>query len=358
MVKDLAGGPAKTRCELRVTRQARSFRAFIQGWSFHPPIHPDLQLMPTEVKPEADAPGWRVASASVRGSLHVRRGLPNQDACGWQTFGADGEFLLLAVADGHGNRRCIRSGDGARLAIEVVLELLAGLLVQPALQVPPRDAKRFLELDFPRRCVDEWRRRVEAHGQANALTEAESAALADGPADPSAVTDWYGSTLLAAIITPVGGAALQLGDGALVWVAADGGVFEPSVPVAEFLGDETHSLSSQNAGGLMRVAFQKFAVAVPVLVLVCTDGYAKSFRSAAAVRQATVDLLAACRAGEFAAVERQLPDWLAESASDQGSADDTTLLLAWCAAVDSPPAPQLAPAPPTAAPCTSSLPPG
>ena len=50
----------------------------------------------------ASAP-WKVFAASVRGATHVRKQLPNQDACHFDV-GTDGAPpIFVAVSDGHGS---------------------------------------------------------------------------------------------------------------------------------------------------------------------------------------------------------------------------------------------------------------
>ena len=65
---------------------------------------------------------WRVLAGTALGSNHVASGLPNQDAVGSRATD-DGAAVVLAVADGHGGARYVRSAEGARLAVEIALEL-------------------------------------------------------------------------------------------------------------------------------------------------------------------------------------------------------------------------------------------
>jgi hypothetical protein len=59
---------------------------------------------------------WKIAGASVPGTLHVASGRPCEDASGW--FCADG-LTCLVVADGAGSRPL--SGQGSALAVQSVL---------------------------------------------------------------------------------------------------------------------------------------------------------------------------------------------------------------------------------------------
>jgi len=272
---------------------------------------------------------WEILAASAAGSSHVRRGIPNQDSHGWRKLEGQPGALLLAVADGHGSSRSFRSAEGSRLAVEACLELLAELGAQLGLE--PTAAKRALEVEFPLRCVNLWRRKVGAHLAANPFPELGAAAAR--PPDEAAREDAshvaYGTTLLATIITPMWGAALQLGDGDQVWLGPGMGPTMPTAASSPVLGDETDSLCSRRPESLMRVSFRRFDEGPPEFVLLATDGYSKSFSDPLAVVKAAEDIHQALSSQGRAAIAGALGEWLKESASDNGSGDDTTVLIGW-----------------------------
>src|SRR5688500_15700808 len=97
---------------------------------------------------------WRVLGSSRRGASHVRSGLPNQDAIGWQVAPDEGT-VALAVADGHGSARCTRSDTGARLAVRAALEILATL--EPGAAEPsPTAVKRAVDERLAKALVRSW----------------------------------------------------------------------------------------------------------------------------------------------------------------------------------------------------------
>ena len=61
--------------------------------------------------------------ASTRGYLHIKRGIPCQDASGCFED-LEGRYYAIAVADGHGDPTCMRSDRGSRIAVEVALDCL------------------------------------------------------------------------------------------------------------------------------------------------------------------------------------------------------------------------------------------
>ena len=60
---------------------------------------------------------WRVIGASVRGAAHLSSGAPNRDAIHWLPEYGAGPPVILAVSDGRGSAKCIRSDVGSRLAV-------------------------------------------------------------------------------------------------------------------------------------------------------------------------------------------------------------------------------------------------
>ncbi len=128
---------------------------------------------------------WRFATARATGTSHLRAGLPCQDrlAC---TALPDGT-LVAAVADGAGSAP---AGDlGAEVAVEAVV-----LHLRRSLEEGRSDFQALLR---------------EAAAQARAAVLAE--ALEKGFEARS-----LASTLLALVLTPEGGGALQIGDGVIV----------------------------------------------------------------------------------------------------------------------------------------------
>ncbi len=59
---------------------------------------------------------WVCATASSTGGSHRATGAPNQDAVA--TFETD-DGVCVAVADGHGGARYVRSAIGSELAVDV-----------------------------------------------------------------------------------------------------------------------------------------------------------------------------------------------------------------------------------------------
>lgn len=134
---------------------------------------------------------WRVLGASVKGTRHLLRQAPCQDA--HATCVLENGCLLIAVADGAGS--CKRAEEGAQCAVAVGLQHLTPHLRQPLKE-------------------HECKARLEESLQAVRAALQEKAGT-DPVADLS-------TTLLLLVVTPDWLGLLQVGDGAVVGCMPDG----------------------------------------------------------------------------------------------------------------------------------------
>jgi len=273
---------------------------------------------------------WRVAGASVRGALHVRDGLPNQDALAtWTSPDPASPIAIVTVADGHGGARHFRSAVGARLAVDVSLEVLREMAARFDI-VSETERARIVAIDVPLRIVKAWTDAAHAHLAANPIGDHEWSALeaADSASAVEMVRNEplfaYGATLLAALATERCIVLTQLGDGDILAVDADGTATRPVPSDDRLIGNLTTSLCRSDASSDFRCAVLPLDRENPPLLLLATDGYANSFRSDADFRQIGHELLEMIRQEGIAAIGNRLPPVL-DYASTHGSGDDITL---------------------------------
>ena len=294
--------------------------------------------------------------ASVRGAAHERTGTPNQDGLGWwppaaaQADGPAAQTVLLAVADGHGGAGYPCSHLGARYAVGTARRLLVReVLPQLADGSALTDLahfKRTLSEWLPKILVRTWLRAIHRHARLYPLDDPTGDNPADDPQPPTpdsprperAKTDPvvrpFGSTLLAALLTPAFHLYVQLGDGDILTVSHSGQISRPPLPKDDrLLANETTSLCSPEAWRYVRVHFQPIVETPPALVLLATDGYANSFADESGFEQVAGDLHTAIRQDGHTAVARHLPDWLAAT-SAAGSGDDISVAIAYRSQLD------------------------
>lgn len=271
---------------------------------------------------------WACATASERGSSHALNDLPNQDAAA--TFETD-DGVAVAVADGHGGRRYVRSATGSAIAVEVARQLGAELLRGESDLAAAATA-------LPARIVAEWRRRVDADLATHPIDPADAALIGD---DPRLA---YGATLLLVVCRRDQAVALQLGDGDVVVAWDDGTVTSPVPAEPRNVGGQTTSLCLPDADRSFRVSELGRGAVVPVAILAASDGYGNSFEHDDWAQAVMRDLLAQHRSAGLDSIFSAMPTWVAESAKVGG--DDTTVALVFRSGS---PAAALA-APPTVAP--------
>ncbi len=209
--------------------------------------------------------------ASRTGAAHRRAGRPCQDAllCG-ELRSADGQpVMVMAVADGHGGRRYLRSDVGSRLACERALVEVQRTLGERPLGggAGEADWSRWLERELPAAIERGWLEAVEAHWR-------------EEPGEGPFLPLLYGSTLGLVVMTARWWGHTGLGDWDLVRVEADGRpllIEEESETIAP--GEATCSLCQPQAASL----FARRASLHPIApddgdfaLVLCTDGIRKS----------------------------------------------------------------------------------
>lgn len=285
--------------------------------------------------PQGRRTGWLVLTASERGASHAAIKSPNQDAVATERAGADG--VVVAVADGHGHSRHLRSGRGSKLAAtigcqvaqELADRLEAGTAIfgQPDPAVTPaaiadqitKQAEEFLVPAV----VSRWREAVLADVKADPFTQAEQANRY--PGDEATIA--YGSTLLLCMVLHDWLMLAQIGDGDVVGVRADGRAVQPVPADPQLDGLVTTSLCGSDPRADFRVAVVDTSQNQLRAVLLATDGYGNAQLVEEWPNAFSEDLAWMLRERDVNWLASQLPSWAARCASSDGSADDTTLAL-------------------------------
>jgi len=255
---------------------------------------------------------WQVTGESVRGAVHERNGLPNQDAIHWLPAVGHGSSIVLAVADGHGSARYSRSHIGASLAVKSSAQLLHEFLDSQAEVSNLSLIKDTTEEWLPRALVRKWIEVVDEHLNSDPL----------GALDQNLIA--YGSTLLVTAVTEQFAVYLQLGDGEILTVSESGEVTRPLTRDDRLIANETTSLCAPDAWRDFRVSFQPLNHSSPALILLSTDGYPNSFRHESGFFKVGSDILNMIREHGLDMVKDNLAVWLSDS-TRAGSGDDVTL---------------------------------
>jgi hypothetical protein len=249
--------------------------------------------------------------------------------------------VVVAVADGHGSAKCFRSEIGSGFAANLAVEVLWDFATGSHDLSNPSTLKRAAEDHLPRVLARRWKQAVEEDLQRFPASEEELRGLEakEGDTGLKAFRERnilaYGSTVVAVCVTESYLLFLQIGDGDILTVTTEGEVEMPMPIDDRLLADETTSFCSPRAEDEFRVGYRPLTEAErPVLVLISTDGYSKSFREPAGFMKVGPDILRLVRDDGLEAVNSQVEGWLAQ-VSERGSGDDITLaILSWAETTD------------------------
>jgi len=221
-------------------------------------------------------------AAAVPGVSHVcGGGTPCQDAAGaWR----DERTVILALSDGHGDKKYTRSEVGAAMAVDVAIDCMRDAIAgwrQDAGHFSASRRDQVLEeragRHIPARIISEWYRRVRLHDRMVRAIGNEEPAVEEDEMGWTPVVTSYGATLLVVAIFDGLALALQLGDGEIVWADAEERghrVFEPAEK--KFGSNATESLAT---AGKAVWGMQVVCRELPDLrfVLLCSDGVADPY---------------------------------------------------------------------------------
>ena len=272
-----------------------------------------------------DAPPWRVLSASVRGASHESTDTPNQDAVQSQAIDSLGQgALVVAVADGHGHWRHFRSRSGSRFAVDVACRSIDSFSQRLLAIDRPDELEVFAEHVLVPNILDGWKAAVANDVESSPFTPVEEELQTNFHDGPESA---YGSTLLIAVSWNRWVLLLQIGDGDIVALLPGGDVLLPMPVDLSLDGHHTSSLCQAAAARAFRVSVIDQTVKTVFGILMATDGYG----NAQAIDQwepaVGSDLVNLLRSHGTGWVADQLPAWLAQCASSDGSGDDTTVAL-------------------------------
>lgn len=265
--------------------------------------------------------------------MHEKNGLKNQDAVRLKIPGGLGDPLFLAVADGHGSTRSFRSDRGSALAAECALRVLRRMICRYGYE-SLSTLRRLAKVKWPRAIIEEWRAAVRADIAANPFSPLDFAAFPEpspvikpGAELPYSAYLAYGATLIAIVVTRRFILYVQLGDGDILTVDADGRVSRPMKKYHEFYANQTASLCISQALSEFKAHVEPVRAGSPAMIMLSTDGYANCFGDDEGFFKVGADFFRYLQSEGAGFVGENLEQWLRESSHD-GSGDDITVGLA------------------------------
>ena len=224
--------------------------------------------------------------ASCQGFSHIKSTTPCQDA---SDYFADGSLVVCAVSDGHGGDKYFRSDVGAQKAVGIAVAAVREFMDRQGLYAAEgrksSNNKKILTADNYVKILSElaayivcqWVGQVEEHWAETPPTEAETALLEKHFAggDGINILKIYGATLIAGVMSEDANFAMQIGDGAVCVIKANGAKEIPAETVDEGqFGGHTNSLSSSDCLPLFSFYYAKKPLKA---IVVASDGVTDSY---------------------------------------------------------------------------------
>lgn len=207
---------------------------------------------------------------TVRGTRHIREGLPCEDA---SATAVNDSAAILVCADGHSDKRCTRAEKGASLAAETAVDKLGAFVRQADTRQLFTDTEAVVR-HLIRSLVSAWYEAVQADLDAHPFTDDEIKPVSCGWEYRAGIDTQraYGTTLIAGVITREYILLLHQGDGVCLLYHESGEAFSPVSKDPACVGNVATSLCSLNADSEMRYTLIKNKDSDIVAAALATDG--------------------------------------------------------------------------------------
>jgi serine/threonine protein phosphatase PrpC len=259
---------------------------------------------------------WQIIAESIKSANHPL----NQDAKKY-FIPKDKEYVVVAVADGHGSRKCFRSNIGSEFAVEVLLKIFRQYFSSNTFDYLPTGFSGTKE-NLAKTIHRQWLEKVKNHLVNNPFSPEEE--LVDIKVLKNQIIS-YGTTLLGALITKNYIIYLQLGDGDIL-VVSENAVTRPIPKDENLIANETYSLCDKEADSLFRFYFQPIIGQFPDLILLSTDGYSNSFPNDNEFQKTALDYNNLYKEEGLDFIRKNITGWLTDT-TVHGSGDDLTTIL-------------------------------
>ena len=284
------------------------------------------------------------------GGSHAKNKIPCQDACFGDDFGGEITASIAVVADGHGDENCFRSDRGSKLAVECARRGIHAFIKQyqeyfsrpffaqlkkAGSSPSSKEFEKIVHEKLLAYTVRSWNTAVWNDYEKNPFTGAElekaSAKYRDRYEKGESIAKAYGTSLIAAAITPQYWFGFHVGDGRLTALYADGS-FDQPVPwdpkcylnVTTSLCDD--DILERDLGVRSFLSYHADRQP-PVALFLCSDGvddnYPVDDNEKHLFKLYRMVLLTFAKDG-FDKTVKQLED-LAEAFATKGKGDDTSI---------------------------------
>lgn len=225
---------------------------------------------------------------TVQGNLHILSNVPCEDYSA-SFSDKNGQYHIIAIADGHGASACMRSAYGSKAVVEITLnclkdfaesflskgmeEILSGLSA-------PRTVRQAMK-QLTDTIISRWYQQIREHLKLKPLTEKELSKA--GPYEKNyregnRLEHVYGTTLIAALWLPEYLILLQQGDGRCDVFFEDGTVEQPIPWDDRCFQNVTTSMCDEDVASSIRHSVISFKARPVMACYMGSDGVEDAFR--------------------------------------------------------------------------------
>ena len=211
-------------------------------------------------------------SAVTIGQSHIDNGTECQDCA--QLDLESKNYVMAAVADGHGSKKHFRSDRGSQFATQAARDSIYEYM---------NDYERFVEayqvdkeylIDrIIKMTITKWHEKIREDLNKDPITQEEIDKYLGGTFNSDKVSSIYGTTLLVGVMSEKCNFGFLIGDGSFVVIDKRGKAYIP-IEDENSKANYTSSLSSSDSyNGFVKHFFDE----MPFSIMVSTDGLVKSF---------------------------------------------------------------------------------
>lgn len=221
--------------------------------------------------------GFKTYSGYKVGASHIAKNMGCEDYAA--TY--DGEKVCIAViSDGHGDKKCFRSAQGAHIACDVSIGCVRKLIENSTSSCDAiRKSPDRIITELERTIIREWNKGVDNDLSKNPITESELNGLPEDAVEAicsgHSLNKIYGCTLIMCVVIDGFWFGIHIGDGKCV-VAMNNGLYTQPIPWDEVgcVGNRSTSICNSNSFAGFRYIY---GTDIPTGLFVASDGIDESF---------------------------------------------------------------------------------
>lgn len=221
--------------------------------------------------------GFKSYSGYKVGASHIAKNMGCEDYAA--TY--DNEKVSIAViSDGHGDKKCFRSAQGAHIACDVSIECVRSLIESSpsSCDVLKKSPDRIIT-ELERGIIREWNKGVTNDLGTNPINDNELNGLPEDAVEAiragHSLNKVYGCTLIMCVVIDGFWFGIHIGDGKCV-VAMNNGLYTQPIPWDEVgcVGNRSTSICNSNSFAGFRYIY---GTDIPTGLFVASDGIDESF---------------------------------------------------------------------------------